>query len=214
MLKNRNWSGLAFTSMFVIVFPALSWYYLQKGASYRINALKELKQNLGKTGDFSCTPINWKPLTKDSFDGRIRIVNFVRKDGQLTDKQSIAAQKLHDQFGERQDIFFLSLVENADSTEAVAYYAKQKIKRANKTYFVVPGNAELKKTWLDNFKYSLKGDFTQTECPYYVYVDIDGTIRNFYDVNDENQIKKMVEHIAMKIFDKKENPRLTREIEK
>lgn len=104
MLKNRNWSGLAFTSLFVIVFPALSWYYLRKGADYRINALKELKQDLGKTGNFSCTPANWKPLTKDSFDGRIKIVNFVKKDGQLVDKQSVTAQKLHDQFGERQDI--------------------------------------------------------------------------------------------------------------
>ncbi len=214
MLKNRKWFGIVVTTVFVVVFPALSWYYLQKGANYRINALKEIRQNLGKTGAFYCAPINWKPLNQDSLKGRITIVNFVKKDGQFTDIQSITAQKLHDQFGERHDIFFISLLENADSTEAAAYYAKQKIKRINKSYFVVPGNDVLKKSWLENFKYSLKDDFSQKECPYYVYVDSDGTIRNYYDVNDENQIKKMVEHIAMKIFDKKENPRLTREIEK
>jgi hypothetical protein len=210
----RDWLSLSMLALMIIVFPGLSWYYLRKGADYRIAALKELKQDLGKIGSFSGQPANWKMITPDSLKGRITIVNIIKKDGQLAEKQTLTAKKLHEQFGERRDIIFLSLLEGADSLTAYNYYRAQKIKRFNTTYFVFAGDQQVKNNWLQTFSFGQKGDFTNTENPYYVYIDIDGTVRNFYDVNEEAQVKKLVEHTAMKVFDKKENPRLSRELEK
>jgi hypothetical protein len=213
-MQKRNWGSLLATTLFVIVFPGLSWYYLQKGATYRINALKELKQDLGKIDSFSCQPANWKFINQDTVDGRITIVNIVKYKGELSELQSETAQKLHFQFGERQDIVFLTLLDGADSLQAYTYYKGQNLKRSNKSYFVIPADAALKTKWIQTFKFAQKGDFSHAECPYYAYIDLDGTVRSFYDVKNVDEIKKMVEHIAMKIFDKKENPRLTRELEK
>jgi hypothetical protein len=208
------WPTILLLTALLIVAPALSWYYLQKGATYRIASLQELKQNRGKADStFSCSPVNWGKLDADSLVGKIIIVNIIKYKGQLTEKQTIVTKKLHGQFGERSDIYFLSLLEGADSLQASEYYKSQNVKR-NKTYFVVAGNNADKQNWIKTFKFEQNGDFSATECPLYAYVDVGGIIRNYYDVNDENRIKKMVEHIAMKVFDKKENPRLTRELEK
>ena len=208
------WRTIIMLSLMIIVAPAFSWYYLQKGADYRIASLKELKQNKGKADTtFSCAPINWGKLDADSLSGKIVIASIIKYNGQLADKQTLTAKKLHEQFGERADIYFISLLEGADSSQAFAYYKAQNVRR-NKTYFVVPGDAITKQNWIKTFKIEQIGDFTTDECPFYAYIDLNGTIRSYYDVNDENRIKKMVEHIAMKVFDKKENPRLTRELEK
>ena len=213
--KPYAWPTITMLTMMLIVAPGLSWYYLQKGADYRIASLAELKQNKGKADTtFSCAPINWGKLDADSLSGKIVIANIIKYKGQLADKQTLAAKKLHEQFGERADIYFISLLEGADSLQAVEYYKAQNIKRKNKTYFVVPGNATTKQNWIKAFKIDQNGDFSSAECPFYAYVDLNGTIRSYYDINDENRVKKMVEHIAMKVFDKKENPRLTRELEK
>ena len=209
------WPTIIMLTLMLIVAPAMSWYYLQKGAEYRIEALRELKQNRGKADSiFSCSPANWGKLDLDSLSDKIVIVNIIKYKGQLADKQTLTAKKLHEQFGERKNIFFLSLLEGADSLQAFEYYKSQNLKRANRTYFVVPGNATTKQNWIKAFRLDQNGDFSNAECPFYAYVDVEGTIRNYYDGNDENRVKKMVEHIAMKVFDKKENPRLSRELEK
>jgi hypothetical protein len=207
------WKSIAFLTLLIIVLPAMSWYYLRLGANQRISDLKDLKNDLGKANFPTSKPINWYALTPDSLKGRIVIVSFTDLKGQLAENQKVTGQKLQDQFGERSDIFFLNYLLNADSTSAMAFYQSMKLKR-NKSYFVIPVSKAEQTEMMRNFHFEQKGDFSNAECPYYSYIDADGTVRSFYDVNKREEVVNLVKHIAMKIFDKKENPRTLREIEK
>jgi hypothetical protein len=197
----------------LIISPALSWYYLRSGVDYRKNSLSELK-DYGKLDCTSWRLIGRSPITSDSLKGRIVIAQLVNPSGALGAKSTEVMNKLFDQFKDRRDVVLFTALTHCDSSSALAYAKQHNPKRYANYWFSTLSDAEIA-PMLQSLKLAQKGDFSQQECPYFVYTNMEGTVSNFYDVNDNQQLGRLVEHIAMKLtIDKFETPKIQRDKEK
>lgn len=186
--------------MLLIVFPAASWYYLNSGLQYRRTTMAELKDY----GTFPCN--NWqlvkgRPLS-ESFLKKKMLLTHILPDGsnpELMNRYGATLRRLHDQFEERDELIFLTLVPG-DSATAIAgtegFAEKYELNEQKQQFFVgLEGKrySELQKTALD----------PKTETPvteptaFFLLTDTTATIRRYYDVREESDIKRLVEHIAL-----------------
>jgi hypothetical protein len=197
----------------IIVSPGLSWYYLRSGVAYRKSSLAELK-DYGAMSFHDWKVVSHKPITADSLSGRIVIVNIVNPTTVLGAKSTEKMNKLFEQFKDRRDVVLCTFLTQTDSVNTVAFAQKNNPKRyAN--YWFSSTSGENYTQLLQGLKLSQKGDFSASECPYMTYIDMKGIVKNFYDINDNMQLGRLVEHIAMKLtIDPFDTPEVKREQEK
>jgi hypothetical protein len=197
----------------VVVSPALSWYYLRSGVDYRKSSLSELK-DYGAMNFYDWKIVSHQPITADSLAGNIVIVNIINPTTELGVKSTEKMNKLFAQFKDRHDVVLATFLTQTDSLSAVAYAQKNNPKRyAN--YWFSTTSGENYAQLIQALKLSQKGDFSASECPYFTYIDMKGIVKNFYDVNDNKQLGRLVEHIAMRLtIDPFDTPEIKREQEK
>lgn len=198
----------------LIVSPALSWYYLKKGVDYRKSALSELKDH-GPISYFDWQLINRpKYQIADSLKDKIVIVGIVKSKGSQEEQMTATMNKIFDQFKERHDVLFATFLTDSDSLSVHNYVQKNNPKN-NYNYWFSTISSEAYPKLLEGLKLSQKGDFSQTECPYITYINANGIVSNFYDINNKQQLGRLVEHIAMRLkIDKFEKPEIIRDKEK
>lgn len=203
-----------FILLFVlIIFPGLSWYYLKSGVSYRKNTLSELK-DYGKIAYFDWKTIPTKSNIADSLNGRIVIANFVNPNTAIGKKQTEVMDKLFTQFKDRKDVRLITFLTQTDSTQ-LSEYALRSNPKHYPNYWILSTTLAEYNTLLNAFKLPQKGNFDTVDCPYLTYINMEGTVANFYDINDNQQLGRLVEHIAMKLtIDKFETPEIKRDKEK
>ncbi|MFZ4542832.1 MAG: hypothetical protein ACOYOA_02195 [Saprospiraceae bacterium] len=200
--------------LFILVLsPFLSWYYLKSGADYRKKSLAELK-NYGQFDYFDAVFFPDKQFAADSMKGRISIVSIIEPGSTSGAKLTETMNKLYTQFKDRKDVSLITYLSKCDSSTASQYAFTNNPKKWGNYNFAHISETQRSKL-LQGLKLNEKGDFIQTECPYLTYINMDGTVSHFYDVNDQAQLAKLVEHIAMKIkIDPFETPEIKRDKEK
>lgn len=197
----------------LIVSPALSWYYLRSGVDYRKNSLSELK-DLGAMDFYDWKLVPAKAIQADSIKGKLTIVNVFDPQTPQGAQHSAVMRKLFDQFKDRRDVLLVSFLMNTDSSATVAY-AKQQNPKSYRNYRFATTTGNNYTELLKGLKLSQKGDFSASECPYFTYIDMKGDVKSFYDVRDNQQLGRLVEHIAMKLtIDPFDQPEIKREKEK
>lgn len=211
--KPQRYIVLALLLFILVVSPFLSWYYLKSGVDYRKKSLSEL-QNYGQFDFFNYSLIPAKPFNSDSVRGRITVAAVIDTTGFHGGKLTETMNKLHNQFKDRKDVSLIAFLCNADSTAEFHYFDTNNPKHVG-NYSVAAIDSSVRGELLSALKLNQKGDFSSAECPYLVYVNAEGIVSNFYDVNDSAQLAKLVEHIAMKLkIDPFETPEIKREKEK
>ncbi len=195
-MKKSSFIQIAALTALIVIVPGFSWYYLQKGLTYRKAILSELK-DYGKFEPFSTQNIDGKPLSLDSLSNRLIIGNVINaKNAALSEQTMQVLLKFHDQFDERWDVQMLTQVTNADSASVVENYIKKyKITDMAQWRWVVGNQLSVADALKIKANRSLEGD----DCPYLAFVDSNRIVRNFYDVRDQEAIKRMVEHVALKL---------------
>ncbi len=197
----------------VVISPALSWYYLKSGVNYRKNSLSELK-DYGAMDFLDWKLINNKTLALDSLKGHIVIVNIVNPNTVEGAKNTAITNKVFDQFKDRRDVIVATFLTQTDSVAALAY-AKKNNPRAYANYWFSTTSGENQQQLLKGLKLSQKGDFSTSECPYLTYINMQGVVSSFYDINDNLQLGRLIEHIAMKLtIDPFKTPEIKRDKEK
>lgn len=201
-------------SFVVIIAPGLSWYYLSSGVAYRKAVLSELK-------DYGTVNyLDWQVLNRpkfpvaDSLKGKIVVVGIVDQNSSQAELATSVMNKVFEQFKDRSDVLFATFLTNTDSTTALAYAKKNNPKSYTNYWFSTISAKEYPKL-LDGLKLNQKGVTAAKECSYITYINAQSTVSNFYDIRDNNQLGRLIEHIAMRLkIDKFETPEIIRDKEK
>jgi hypothetical protein len=149
----------------IVVFPAISWYYLNRGAAWRIQGLEAMKDKIA-------IELPQSPLVDD--EGKMVTgfgTDFVIAVNVEPDKSIADLNKIAELFSHREDVILLSF--NGGSAEL------------NEAWTVVdcsvsPCGAWTEQLYSDNFNAAL--------------IDDSLYIRNIYDLNEKGQMKLLAEH--------------------
>lgn len=173
--KGRFALIFSFLLLVLFVLPGGSWYYLKKGADYRISHIKDMVSK----GDFNNE--NIVGITKpniDSLYGKTIIVGLSNQESTHLQKMDSQLEKLMDQFGERKDFKIIRLVESESGAEDFVETSQKHIWVANQT------KASIEKC----------GIASEMNYPIWALVDHENQIRNYYALDD---FEKLVVQSAM-----------------
>jgi len=179
------------TVVVVILFllPAGSLFYLQSGLNYRTKIMAGLG-DFGKIGDFNLLNQNGTPVSPETLSGRVSVVNFLP--GNTVADRAICERfgKLQQGFDETSGVVFLSFIAT-DSIPGLLQIAKDLGINDHEQHFLLGASAlEWQRLATDAFQ--MKNPGSQVAL-----VDSNLTIRNYYDLNSNQEMGRLVEHIAL-----------------
>lgn len=198
----------------LIGFPLLSWYYLTTGYNYQMDARAELKE-YGKLPAFNFTSHNGGTYSSDSLENTMSVISFFGKNGKMNQEMFNVMRKLNTQFGDNPNLELVMVsIESELETLGVLsgmYAVNQFDKKQH--HFLTSSNTDVQKWIGEGFKIPTKWiekkdapteitlEVNKTgsikEYPFLVLVDKKQMIRNFYHVDKIEEVKRMVEHIAI-----------------
>lgn len=184
-----HWKIVGVLFLILIIFPAVSWYYLSQGYNHRKELLEELKEDLGEMHDFKVQTTTGEAFSKSDIEGRTTIVNFMGQNAVMKDSILNRLDKIHEQFDDRNDILFLSFIVNADSTFMFKDDLQRKALTATQPY--------LDRIGRQNFKIDFRQGETIADNPYLILVDDKGRIRKHYEYNKPIDMARLVEHVTI-----------------
>jgi len=192
--------------LLLVVLPLGSWLYLKKGFNYQIDAIAELKQ-YGKMPTFFTKDALGRTFSSDDLKGKLVLLNYISNTPQSKERIKTLFS-LHEQFDDALGVSFINIglkpnLENIITTEDV--------QRDTNQIFFIPTQGERPLFLGKEFLYPLYENYTPGDSlsfnpiepedlpdyPFFVLVDKNGTIRNFYPVQNKERIKRLVEHIAL-----------------
>lgn len=217
--KKRTRKGLigaAALLLLLVVFPLVSWFYLQQGLDYRISALEQLKDH-GKAPAFELVNYKLDTLRRDDLEGNVVVTSFINLENDtLAALYGEKLSKLHHQFDERPDLLFLQhlLGKDTSAERLNAFEINYELTDESQVYFLIDGKPSVQQLAQEGYSLPLEGTDLM-DNPYMALLDTMGTIRRYYDVRDEEEIKQLVAHIALILPQIKERDLVfRREIEK
>jgi cytochrome oxidase Cu insertion factor (SCO1/SenC/PrrC family) len=173
----------------VLIFPALSWYYLQTGLNHRKKALSELKE-LGKAGDFQLKNQSNLLISSRNMKGKVSIVNFLPGDRAAAKTLADRIAKVQQSFDEVGDVVFLSFIPADTSVQLIDLAKELGIDDAGQWYLLGTNAGE----WDRLAKEAYKMPDLQNSV---ALVDTTGTIRNYYDINANQEMGRLVEQTVL-----------------
>jgi len=198
----------------LVGFPLLSWYYLTTGYNYQMGARAELK-DYGKLPAFNFTNQDGGTYTSDSLKNTMSIISFFGDDGKINQEMFNVMKKLNTQFGENRnlELLMVSIESQEDSRGVLSGLFAVNQFDARQHNFLTSSNVDVQKWIGEGIKVPIKWEVKENEAaeiqleenksgkigdyPFFILVDKKQTIRNFYHVDKEEEVKRMVEHIAI-----------------
>ncbi len=183
---NKFWRAVVFAVLFLLPFGSL--IYLYKGRTHSRTAVAEL-ENLGQVSGFNVKNQQNQPISAEGLHGKVTVVNFLPKDLVAAKRFSDRISKVHQSFDETDDVIFLSFIE-VDSTETLLQKATKLGIDDHKQWYLLGTSAE---EWIQLSKdvYHLPNAENSVAM-----ADTSLNIRKLYDINDNKQMGRMIEHSA------------------
>ena len=198
-IKTKNVIKILALGLILVVLPGGAWVYLQMGLNYQKDARAELKDFEAFPLDrlYSQSGVNYDTIQGDE---KLKLVCFWEKESQRE-----LLNKLYDQFGSSGGLEFVlihtgSQMGELEADEFVSYLNVDPKKLQNlKNGFGKPifTSNESGNTIVDTV--NKKEDFSLQSYPYFILMDFENKIKNYYDSRDKAQVNRMVEHIAILI---------------
>jgi len=203
--------------LLLIVFPAASWYYLNSGLQYRRTAMSELKA-YGHFPDQSWTLVNGDPLSPDFLQKKMLVAYVLpdRSQDPLTGAFGQTLKQLHDQFDERDELVFLTVFhgEGSEMARSADQFTENfGLTDEEQLFFVGVNEPEF--AGMQKSIFQPKPGPADEPGAFFLLTDTTSTIRRYYDVRQESEVKRLVEHIALLLPLKKDRELIfKREVEK
>jgi len=183
-------------TFFLVGFPAVSWYYLNEGYKYRIAIIKELDQDLGTPPPFKLVNQAGQFIDNDFMKEKVIVANFMAVEAAEASKANM--QKLYniqDQFDKKDDILFYTYIK-ADSLKAVQDYVNTLAIKEEKQWNFLTGTDAQMEQFIQAFPFREQAAKAYAGSSTVAIVDTSSTIRFFYDINNDKEVSKLIEHIA------------------
>lgn len=178
--KVKNIIQFALLGLILIILPAGSWLYLQKGLDYQ----KSTRADLGNFGKYEVRGLfdvsdevysNWR------FDDRLKLIFHWHDKAQ----QDIML-KLHEQFKKSNGLNIIAL---QDPSMPDVIGAKVHV------YQMSLDASEIQK--ITSAIGAPKEYQEEEHYPYFVLLDQNNEIKRFYDYRKEDEVKRLIEHVAI-----------------
>ena len=218
---------LALTAMLVFL-PLGSWYYLQIGFNYNKDMMAQLK-DYGQIPAFDLYTQQGTNLSKQDLAGKLVVAAFFSNESPYLDSLFSGINKIHEQFNEREDVYFLLHHLDSLSPAQLQEIAQRYELKDREQCFLLSGNPEQMQALLkgygipqlplatDTSTYQVKHNVANSieDYPFLVLADTSSVIRNFYEVDKGKALFRLVEHLAIKLpREVEEKPVLKRDKEK
>lgn len=186
----------------LIILPAGSWLYLRTGLDYRKN-LKEELGDFGKIGNFELDVQNGKRISNEDIKGKVVVAHFLPPN--KTEAKEIIQNrifKVEDPFKDYKGVVFLSHF--ASESEVDLWKLSNELGLVNqKNWFLVGGNgAELENHLANTYRINNKNG--QSVYGQVVITDTSHTIRNYYNIDSDAELGRLIEHIVLLTPEKEE----------
>jgi len=186
--------SVAILLLLLVGLPIGSWFYLQSGLEYRQELLGQLKGH-GAISGMSLQTHTGEPFTNQVIDSRIVVASVLDFSNEsLKTAFGNSLMKLHDQFDERNEVAFLMHIADSTTTDETvqAFAEAYALTDARQCYFLRGAEGEYTAKEL----YNMPEEAVES-LAYYALADTSNTVRRFYDVREEEEVKRLVEHIAI-----------------
>lgn len=177
---------MAFAVLFLLPFGSL--YYLYMGRTHSRTAVAELEV-LGQVSGFQLKNQQNEPISPEGLHGKVTVVNFLPNDPAAAKPLADRIWKVHQSFDDTEDVIFLSFIE-IDSTKTLLQTATQLGIEDHKQWYLL-GTSATEWQHLAKDVYRLPDPLTGVAM-----ADTSLTIRKLYDITNNQQMGRMVEHIA------------------
>lgn len=181
--------------LFLVVLPAGSWFYLQSGFNHRKEALAELKE-LGKVDGIDLTDQYGLRFTTADMQQRVVVAGFLPADAASQDKWAQRLSTLHEQFDDRDDICFLLLADSASMPDPAAFLERNALADSLQWKLLRTGSEGLN-ALASNAFYLPAGEGGQPNFQFLALADTAKMVRRHYDILDNQQMGRLVEHITI-----------------
>lgn len=179
------------------VLPLITVIYLQKGVNYRLDRMEEL-QELGSIADFSFKTHDGILFEKAYLEDKISIVGFLNlNNAEQEKKMGELLGILHQQFGEEEKVRLVFFLTEAPQTETLtAFIEKHKLDENQPCLFLSGENDRIKKVASES-NWPEAGGQDLDKIAHLALVDGTLEIRNFYDPDLNEDMKRLVSHVAL-----------------
>ena len=192
-----NFLGLIFL---LIVLPLGAIYLLDKGINYRKNLIGTL-EDYGKMPEFSLSDYTEIVIDNERLKRGLTVVNFMSlTEKETSDIKGAMISKIHQQFDDREDIYFLNFVLDGsiDSTNMLYKFIEQHNLEDEEQCFFISGESDmLERMASTGFKIPVKEGELLKKSPYVAFVDANQQIRKYYDMGEEEDVKLLVQHLML-----------------
>jgi cytochrome oxidase Cu insertion factor (SCO1/SenC/PrrC family) len=197
----------------LVVFPGVSWIYLQSGFNYQKKLRSELK-DLGVVPDFSLLLTTGDTLTLDSLQDRVSIACFIDTREKINTplKMQVIRDMLEQFHDQELDFLIHTANPSSDSLSVLREFAiAATLDKNHQCKFLTGSEEEIRKLAAEGYK--MPDKFPLNENPYFVLtarqMSKDSTysriIKSYCDIRNIDEKKKLVEHavMLMSLVDKK-----------
>ena len=193
--KQKKISRTLIIVLILIVLPAISYYWLNKGYKLRVEALN-IEANYGKV--ISVSVIYPDGQKEDQIAKKVCVIHLFGEEPDLTENNRLildTAERLFDQFGTNPN-FRLVMIAKDGTAEFRSHF--QKMLSAEYVTWAWTGAIGSWSTILLNGydSFCIKEKIKPAK-EYFALCDTNGVIKHFYNALDHKDVDKMAQHIAI-----------------
>lgn len=190
-VKPANKFGRAVIFAVLFIMPVVSLFYLYQGRAHSRTAVAELEK-LGNLPGFNIKNQQNQPIDNKLLRGKVTVIDFLPKELEKAKSFADRISKLHQSFDDTDDVIFLSFIVADSSTTLLETASKLGIEDHRQWYLLGTNQAN----W-DSLSNSIFSNTKNVDANLGVAMaDTSLQIRKYYDINDNKQMGRMVEHIA------------------
>ena len=181
----------------LVVFPLMSWYYLQQGMDYRKEILNK-EEDLGSIVSFEIDYGTAEPFHGSVYSDKILVASFFdpTSDGDKALMGPIL-QKLHKQFEERADLILMNNLKTGNELFMQEFMREYSLLDEEQIYFNLIPPSRWEGYLTAYYQLGEERYATFQAKPFFLLLDLGGRIKRIYDASDSEDIKRMVAHTAM-----------------
>ncbi len=171
----------------LFVLPALSLYFLNSGKNYRLQALSELKE-AGKVESFKLKNQRGLEVTPHMLHGKVSVACLLPENPDSAAFYSERLSIIHESYDDTKDVVFLSFINTPDSTKLLETATRLGIKDHDQWWLLRSEDSETARRL---YHFPKEGNLQVA------LADTSLTVRNHYNIYDNRQMGRLVEHIAL-----------------
>jgi hypothetical protein len=186
-----------FLSLVLVVFPAVSWLYLRNGLNWQ----RAVRAELGSYGKIRPVyRIEPGDVKTDQIKGKVCLLHLFPDGDAALDADNKAVldmgARLYKQFRQN-DAFRLVMISDDPATDLKAHYQTLEGTQPGGTWIWAGGTGSWRTILQNAYESYTLAEKTKPVKSYLALSDTTGTIRCFYNLNQQTEVDLMVAHVAL-----------------